>query len=75
MKLIKLLLIDEVHIVSEPTRGATLETIVSRMKTLSKELSEMQLRIIAVSATCPNIIDIAEWLRNDEFPAEYRYVP
>ncbi|CAK7229006.1 ATP-dependent DNA helicase MER3 [Sporothrix curviconia] len=56
LKTIKLVLIDEVHILKD-TRGATLETVVSRMKTLSSEV-----RFVALSATVPNSTDIAQWL-------------
>lgn len=38
-------------------RGATLEVVVSRMKTLGTDT-----RFVAVSATVPNIDDVAEWL-------------
>lgn len=38
-------------------RGATLEVVVSRMKTLGTST-----RFVAVSATVPNIEDVAEWL-------------
>ncbi|CAK7231337.1 ATP-dependent DNA helicase MER3 [Sporothrix eucalyptigena] len=56
LKTIKLVLIDEVHILKD-TRGATLETVVSRMKTLGSEV-----RFVALSATIPNSIDIAQWV-------------
>lgn len=56
LKTIKLVLIDEVHILKD-SRGATLETVVSRMKTLGSEM-----RFIALSATIPNSTDIAQWL-------------
>ncbi|CAK9215790.1 unnamed protein product [Sphagnum troendelagicum] len=64
---ISLLLIDEVHLLSEP-RGASLEAVISRMKMLARfpELKECpiaRIRFIAVSATVPNIEDIAEWLK------------
>ncbi|WCJ21015.1 hypothetical protein M5689_003208 [Euphorbia peplus] len=63
---IALLLIDEVHLLSDP-RGAALEAIVSRIKMLSRnpEMKSSPLsnvRLLAVSATIPNIEDIAEWL-------------
>ncbi|XP_065878318.1 DExH-box ATP-dependent RNA helicase DExH17 isoform X2 [Euphorbia lathyris] len=63
---IALLLIDEVHLLSDP-RGAALEAIVSRIKMLSRnpEMNSSPLssvRLLAVSATIPNIEDIAEWL-------------
>uniref|UniRef100_A0A0E0HD41 DNA 3'-5' helicase n=1 Tax=Oryza nivara TaxID=4536 RepID=A0A0E0HD41_ORYNI len=63
---IALVLIDEVHLLNDP-RGAALEAIVSRIKMLSR-LGTMKIaplanvRFIAVSATIPNIEDIAEWL-------------
>ena len=56
MDMIKLFLIDEVHILRD-RRGATLEAIVSRMKSI-----ESNVRFIALSATIPNSEDIATWL-------------
>ncbi|XP_058088895.1 DExH-box ATP-dependent RNA helicase DExH17 [Magnolia sinica] len=63
---IALLLIDEVHLLNDP-RGASLEAIVSRIKMLARN-PEMRssplahVRFLAVSATIPNIEDLAEWL-------------
>ena len=56
IELIKLFLIDEVHILREP-RGATLEAVISRMKSIGS-----QVRFVALSATVPNAGDVAEWL-------------
>ncbi|KAL5723867.1 DNA helicase [Ranunculus cassubicifolius] len=63
---IGLLLIDEVHLLNDQ-RGASLEAIVSRIKMLSHNrdmhLSTLaHVRLVAVSATIPNIGDLAEWL-------------
>ncbi|KAI8019780.1 DExH-box ATP-dependent RNA helicase DExH17 [Camellia lanceoleosa] len=63
---IALVLIDEVHLLNEP-RGAALEAIVCRIKMLSRnpEMKSSPLahvRFVAVSATIPNIGDLAEWL-------------
>ncbi|KAG1055942.1 hypothetical protein G6F43_002123 [Rhizopus delemar] len=68
MNLISLFLIDEVHILNEK-RGAVLEACVSRMKTM-----DSQIRYIAVSATVPNLNDIAIWLqaKSIAFSEEYR---
>jgi ATP-dependent DNA helicase HFM1/MER3 len=46
----------KVHVLGE-TRGSTLEVVVSRMKMRSTSL-----RFILVSATIPNIDDIAAWI-------------
>jgi ATP-dependent DNA helicase HFM1/MER3 len=56
MRLVKLFLIDEVHILKED-RGAILEAVVSRMKTIGTDV-----RFIALSATVPNFGDVAAWL-------------
>ncbi|KAL9933442.1 hypothetical protein V8E36_007618 [Tilletia maclaganii] len=59
-----LLLIDEVHILHEKERGARLEVIVSRMKNYGHEI-----RFVALSATVPNLEDVAEWIgRNASSP-------
>lgn len=61
VRMVKLFLIDEVHILKED-RGATLEAVVSRMNTISE-----QIRVIALSATVPNSNDIAAWLGKDSY--------
>lgn len=52
-----LMMIDEVHILNE-SRGATLEVVVSRMK----ERTSGKVRFVAVSASVPNIDDVARWI-------------
>ncbi|GAA5919935.1 hypothetical protein JCM1841_000052 [Sporobolomyces salmonicolor] len=58
---LRLFCVDEVHSVGADVRGAVLEVVVSRMKTLGTST-----RFIALSATVPNTEDVAEWLRNDD---------
>ncbi|KAF3930892.1 hypothetical protein ABW19_dt0205545 [Dactylella cylindrospora] len=57
--LVRLFLIDEVHILKE-ARGATLEAVISRMKSIGSRV-----RFVALSATVPNSGDIASWLGKD----------
>ena len=59
MQMVKLFLIDEVHILKED-RGATLEAVVSRMKSVGSDV-----RFLAISATVPNQHDVAVWLGRD----------
>ncbi|KAL2140519.1 hypothetical protein VTI28DRAFT_3723 [Corynascus sepedonium] len=67
LQMVELFLIDEVHILKD-VRGATLEAVVSRMKTIGASV-----RFIALSATVPNSEDIAKWLgrnhTNQQLPA------
>lgn len=74
LRKIRLLLVDEVHMLNFEERGATLEAIVSRIMSLNKNV-----RIVAVSATIPNITEVAEWLKVPKqcvcvFGDEYRPV-
>ena len=64
VQLIKLFLVDEVHILKE-SRGATLEAVVSRMKSIGTDV-----RFVALSATVPNSEDIATWLGKDRISPE-----
>ena len=69
LEMVRLVLIDEVHMLND-SRGATLEAVVSRMKTIKADV-----RFIALSATVPNIEDIAKWLgrRNTNQQESARY--
>nr|XP_046265686.1 probable ATP-dependent DNA helicase HFM1 isoform X2 [Scatophagus argus] len=77
LQLVRLFLIDEVHVVNDATRGATLEVVVSRMKAVQayrrtqNPETGLSMRFVAVSATVPNISDIANWLSNESGPATY----
>ncbi|ETI20322.1 hypothetical protein G647_08356 [Cladophialophora carrionii CBS 160.54] len=63
LQLVKLFLVDEVHILKDE-RGATLEAVVSRMKSVV-----CSVRFVALSATVPNSEDIAIWLgKNSMMP-------
>ncbi|KAI9467219.1 Sec63-domain-containing protein [Lactarius psammicola] len=76
---LKLLIIDEVHLLNEE-RGAVIETIVAR--TLRQvESSQSVIRIIGLSATLPNYVDVAEFLSVSRqtglffFDSSFRPVP
>lgn len=57
---IKLLIIDEVHLLHEE-RGSVVETLVAR--TLRQvERSQSMIRILGLSATLPNFVDVADFL-------------
>ena len=71
MTSIRLMMIDEVHILGTD-RGGILEAIVSRMSIIAKNQDdEDRARIIALSATIPNVGEISEWLN---VPNECQFV-
>jgi len=83
---ISVVLIDEIHVVGDSSRGATLEAIVSRLKAIGQNLGEetalRRCRFVGVSATAPNVKEIGDWLSGGknvptttwEFGEEYRPV-
>ncbi|CAE7914389.1 MER3, partial [Symbiodinium sp. KB8] len=78
---LQLVCVDEVHMLGMPKRGAILESVVARLRTLRQlTLHEKPLRLVAVSATVPNIADIGAWLsvapaNTKAFGMEHRPVP
>ncbi|KAK7790265.1 hypothetical protein R5R35_012634 [Gryllus longicercus] len=82
---IKLFLLDEIHLLNDEQRGPVLEAVVSRMKTIHEAIKDDEklenrdkrtlvptsIRFIAVSATIPNIEDVASWLGDVNNPAQY----
>lgn len=52
------LIIDEVHLVGDPERGATLESLIARLRA-----AEARTRIVALSATVSNADELASWFR------------
>ncbi|XP_071957193.1 activating signal cointegrator 1 complex subunit 3-like [Antedon mediterranea] len=78
-QLVKLLIIDEVHLLHED-RGAVIESLVAR--TLRQvESSQSMIRIIGLSATLPNYLDVARFLNVNPyaglfyFDGRFRPVP
>jgi len=81
---VELLCVDEVHLLGED-RGATLEAVVTRMRTVSasdevraRGWPGARLRVIALSATLPNLPDISRWIgarRETTFAFDDSYRP
>lgn len=60
---IRLMLIDEIHLLGDVWRGPTLEAIVARIKSFPQS---DKIRFVSVSASLPNIQDVAQWLAGAE---------
>lgn len=56
---VALVVVDEVHLLDSDGRGGTLEAVISRMRRIG---NGKKLRIVALSATMPNIGDVARWI-------------
>lgn len=76
---VRLLIIDEVHMLHDE-RGAVLESLVARTAR-QVESTQSLIRIVGLSATLPNYVDVADFLRVNKmaglfyFDASFRPVP
>lgn len=73
---VSVVIIDEVHLLDSDDRGGVLEALVTRMKRIKDD----QVRFVALSATMPNVSEIAQWIGASEertfaFDDSYRPVP
>jgi helicase len=66
---VKVLVIDEIHLIHDPTRGPTLEVIIAQFKALNPHT-----QIIALSATIKNAVELADWLGGKLIQSEWRPV-
>lgn len=67
---VKVLVIDEIHLIHDPGRGPTLEVIISRFKALNPKT-----QIIALSATIKNATELSIWLDGKLIQSDWRPVP
>ncbi|HLC38002.1 MAG TPA: DEAD/DEAH box helicase [Candidatus Norongarragalinales archaeon] len=63
-----LVVCDEVHLIGDGARGATLEIVLTKML-------QQQCRLLCLSATIPNALEIADWLEARLVVSEYRPTP
>ncbi|KKY17469.1 putative dead deah box [Phaeomoniella chlamydospora] len=76
---VRLLIIDEIHMLHDE-RGAVLESLVARTER-QVESTQSLIRIVGLSATLPNYIDVADFLKVNRmvglfyFDASFRPVP
>lgn len=67
---VDLVVIDELHLLGDPGRGARLEGSISRLRRLNPFV-----RFLGLSATLGNRGELADWLEGVEFACEWRPVP
>ena len=67
---IDVVVIDEFHLMSDPSRGRTVESLISRIQRVNPFV-----RFIALSATVPNTEELAAWLKAQVFITDWRPVP
>ena len=66
---ITLLVLDEAHLIDDPSRGATLEMLIAKLRHKNPDM-----QIIALSATIGNPRDLAGWLDAELVESDWRPV-
>ncbi len=67
---VSLVVVDEFHLLGIDQRGARLEGALTRLFRLNPFV-----RVLGLSATLPNITDLADWLGGDCYSSDWRQVP
>jgi DNA polymerase theta len=67
---LKMVVIDEIHMLADAQRGFLLEVMLSKIKYLLNDA----VQVVGMSATLPNIADLAGWLGAALYTTQYRPV-
>ncbi|HEC63408.1 MAG TPA: DEAD/DEAH box helicase, partial [Candidatus Acetothermia bacterium] len=65
-----LVVLDEVHLLTDPSRGPTLEVVVAALRQRRPDV-----QLLALSATISNAREIADWLSAQAVVSDFRPVP
>ena len=57
LKFVNVVIVDEIHLLNDPSRGPTLEVVITLLRMLIKEV-----QLIGLSATIGNPTELASWL-------------
>eukprot|EP01119_Soliformovum_irregulare_P015105 TRINITY_DN4206_c0_g1_i1.p1 TRINITY_DN4206_c0_g1~~TRINITY_DN4206_c0_g1_i1.p1 ORF type:complete len:645 (+),score=185.99 TRINITY_DN4206_c0_g1_i1:1315-3249(+) len=67
-------IVDELHMIAENDRGHILELLLTKILSCGIK-SQHQVQIIGMSATVPNVTDIAQWMNAAYYISDFRPVP
>lgn len=67
---LRVVVADEVHLLTEPDRGPTLEVVLTRLRQINPKA-----HFLALSATVRNAEEVAEWIDATPITTEWRPVP
>ncbi|XP_062540713.1 DNA polymerase theta [Armigeres subalbatus] len=71
LSVVGLLVVDEIHLISDPSRGYILELLLTKVRFAGERLDE-RIQIVGMSATLPNMELLVEWLQAEQFRTDYR---
>jgi len=70
IKDVSTIVVDEIHFLTDPSRGPTLEILLTRLMQINPKM-----QILALSATIKNVDEVAEWINAVPVTTDWRPVP
>lgn len=79
---LKLVVVDELHMVGDDYRGYLLEILLTKLRYMSRHTAQQAIasavhsgpQVVAMSATVPNLHELANWLNAEVFKTDFRPV-
>lgn len=67
------IVIDEIHLISDPSRGYILELLLTKILYMCEKFHH-KIQLVTMSATLPNVDLLRKWLKAEYFHTDYRPV-